>query len=108
MKKVFEPIKTHTVSKSWLEDSVEYRLWKIKNFLNSNILYQDIQVKEASDEGHVVLMIEKNIPSNERGIFLLTLEEKLKKLVDKGITIWLEPVGDKSKLRNLRGVQIKA
>jgi hypothetical protein len=56
----------------------------------------------------VTLRIEENIPANERGLFLITLEEKLKKLVDIGLTIWLEPVGDKSKLRNLRGVQIKA
>ena len=38
---------------------------------------------------------------------LLELEEKLKKELDEGITIWLEPVGDKSKLRNLRGINIK-
>ena len=27
--------------------------------------------------------------------------------IDNGITVWLEPVGDKSKLRNLRGIEIK-
>ena len=39
---------------------------------------------------------------------LLDFEEELKKSIDQGITIWLEPVGDKSKLRNLRGITIKA
>jgi hypothetical protein len=29
------------------------------------------------------------------------------KNIDKGLTIWLEPVGDKSKLRNLRGIVFK-
>jgi hypothetical protein len=87
---------------------LETRLLKIQTVLNSDPLYQKIQVTEATDEGHVTLRIEENIPSNERGLFLMTLEEKLKKLVDIGLTIWLEPVGDKSKLRNLRGVQIKA
>ena len=38
---------------------------------------------------------------------MLDFEESLKKNIDRGITIWLEPVGDKSKLRNLRGVEIK-
>ena len=38
---------------------------------------------------------------------LLELEEMLKNFVDKSITIWLEPVGDKSKLRNLRGIKFK-
>ena len=26
---------------------------------------------------------------------------------DKGITVWCEPIGDKSKLRKLRGIEIK-
>jgi hypothetical protein len=30
----------------------------------------------------------------------------LKSAVDRGITVWCEPVGDKSKLRQLRGVKI--
>ena len=41
-----------------------------------------------------------------RGPLLLDLEEKLKKNIDDGITVWFEPVGDKSKLRNLRGITI--
>ena len=36
---------------------------------------------------------------------VLELEEKLKSALDKGISVWLEPVGDKSKLRNLRGIK---
>ena len=39
--------------------------------------------------------------------FLLNLEERLKNNIDKGLTVWFEPVGDKSKLRNLRGIKIK-
>lgn len=108
MAKIFEPYKTLTVSRKWPEISLEKRLLEIQTMLNSDPLYQKIQVTEANDEGHVTLRIEENIPANERGLFLMTLEEKLKKLVDIGLTIWLEPVGDKSKLRNLRGVQIKA
>jgi hypothetical protein len=107
MAKKFEPNKTLTASKEWLELSLESRLLKIITFLETDVLYQNIQVTDANKEGHVTLRIEDNIPSDERGLFLLSLEEKLKKLVDIGLTIWLEPVGDKSKLRNLRGVQIK-
>ena len=36
------------------------------------------------------------------------LEEKIKYNIDRGITIWCEPVGDKSALRKLRGVKIKS
>ena len=34
------------------------------------------------------------------------LEEMLKSVLDQGITVWCEPVGDKSKLRKMRGVKI--
>ena len=50
-------------------------------------------------------MILKFLPSNIRGILLLDLEDRIKKNIDKGLTVWLEPVGDKSKLRNLRGIK---
>ena len=32
----------------------------------------------------------------------------LKSKIDKGLTVWCEPVGDKSVLRKLRGFEIKA
>ena len=38
----------------------------------------------------------------------IELEQKLKSNIDVGITIWCEPVGDKSKLRKLRGIQINS
>ena len=40
-------------------------------------------------------------------MLLLDLEERLKKNIDKGLTVWFEPIGDKSKLRNLRGIKIQ-
>ena len=79
MAKIFEPNKTHTVSSKWPEISLETRLLEIQTVLNSDPLYQKIQVTEATDEGHVTLRIEENIPANERGLFLMTLEEKTKK-----------------------------
>ena len=79
MAKKFEPNKTLTASKEWLELSLESRLLKIITFLETDVLYQNIQVTDANKEGHVTLRIEDNIPSDERGLFLLSLEEKLKK-----------------------------
>jgi len=52
-------------------------------------------------------LIERSISASIRGTMLLDLEQVLKNSIDKGITVWLVPVGDKSKLRNLRGIQIK-
>ena len=70
-----------------------------------NILYKEFEVIAAHLNGQIVLKIERAIPANERGLFLLKLEENLKSSVDRGITVWCEPVGDKSKLRNLRGIK---
>ena len=66
---------------------------------------QGFEAVQAPNNGQIVLKIERAIPANERGLLLLELEERLKSSVDKGITVWCEPIGDKSKLRNLRGIK---
>ena len=86
--------------------------WSIKHpdaiKMHQDFYEKDFEVIKAPDNGQIVLKIEQIIPVNERGLLLLELEEILKSVVDKGITVWCEPVGDKSKLRKLRGVEIKA
>ena len=83
------------------------RIKIIYEVLNQDKKYESFEIIKAEEKGHVTLRIEKSIQASERGILLLKLEEYLKKTIDQGITIWLEPVGDKSKLRNLRGIEIK-
>ena len=98
---------TLTVSQTWLDTNPDDRMLLVRAFLNTNEKYRNIAAIEAADNGHVVLRIENAIPASERGLFLLNLEKELKDNVETGLTIWLEPVGDKSKLRQLRGVQVK-
>ena len=105
MKKNFANVATPTTSKDWVVKSEKDRIEMISKELKKNILYKDFEVVKATDNGQIVLRIEKIIPANVRGLLLLELEEKLK-LIDNGITLWCEPVGDKSKLRKLRGVEI--
>lgn len=66
-----------------------------------------LSIDNFNDNGHVVFKIIKNIPVNERGLFLIKFESFLKKKIDNSLTLWCSAQGDKSKLRNLRGVQIK-
>ena len=68
---------------------------------------QPAMLTEAEANGQITLLIERSISASIRGAMLLDLELVLKNSIDKGITVWLVPVGDKSKLRNLRGIQIK-
>lgn len=92
-------------SSDWVNKSEDERKNLVYIELKKNNLYKDFKVISAPDNGQIVLKIEKVIPSNVRGIMLLELEANLKSVVDEGISVWLEPVGDKSKLRKLRGIK---
>lgn len=100
--------KTPVTDNEWQRKSDTERVKLIQNFLSQEADYKEYEVVNAEKDGQIVLKINKSIPANVRGILLLDLEKELKKKIDNGITIWLEPVGDKSKLRNLRGITIKA
>ena len=108
MKKNFSNLTTPITSQDWKRESEENRIKSVSKELKKNILYKDFKVIKAPDNGQIVLKIERIIPANERGLLLLELEGILKSVVDKGITVWCEPFGDKSKLRQLRGVKINA
>ena len=105
MKNFFTKEQTPLPSESWKNNTEGKRIELITTELKKNTLYKEFEVTSAAFNGQIVLKIEKAIPANERGLFLLELEENLKSSVDRGITVWCEPVGDKSKLRNLRGIK---
>jgi len=98
---------TYTPTNNWTLFTPEERVEKVQAYIDKKSVYADIKVTVADKNGHVVVRIDHSIPANERGLFLLEMEQELKKNIDVGITIWLEPVGDKSKLRQLRGVEVK-
>ena len=105
MVKNFSNQETPKTGEKWKNLSNGSRIKMIAEELKKDKLYNGFEVIEAPDNGQIVLKIEQAIPAKERGILLLELEEKLKSVLDKGISVWLEPVGDKSKLRNLRGIK---
>jgi hypothetical protein len=98
--------KTPTPSKNWVAKTEIVRLKEINSQLKEDKVYDAFLAINAQDNGHVILRVNEAIPANERGLMLLKLEKKLKASIDEGITIWCEPVGDRSTLRNLRGVKI--
>ena len=106
--KNFSEKETPITSDQWKEKSDNERIELIENYLKKNSRSVDYEVVKADADGQIIFKIEKTIPANERGVMLLDFEEELKKSIDQGITVWLEPVGDKSKLRNLRGVKISS
>ena len=102
--KHFADEETPSPGKVWKNSLEEERKKLIYNILARDKKYRDIQVQYASDDGRVVLRTERTISANERGLFYLELEAIMKRELDMGISLWCEPVGDKSKLRALRGV----
>jgi tRNA G37 N-methylase Trm5 len=100
--------KLNKTSNLWKSLSKDEKKKLIQKELLSDPLTSSFEIYTLDDEGKIVLKINQTIPSNIRGVILLDLEERLKKKIDLALTIWLEPVGDKSKLRNLRGITMKS
>lgn len=61
----------------------------------------------AQADGQVLLKFEVPSAAHRRGTVLLDLEARLKQSIDPGLTVWLEPLGDRNSLRNLRGIEIR-
>ena len=63
---------------------------------------------EAKMDGQVILALREFVSADKRGTLLLDLEAFLKESIDPGLVVWLEPLGDRNSLRNLRGIEVKA
>ena len=67
-----------------------------------------INVVAAKQDGQIIVTLEKPMPASKRGPLLLDFEVFLKEAIDPGLVVWLEPLGDRNSLRNLRGIEVKA
>lgn len=94
------------ISQKWKHLSIEKREELIKTFLKKKAI-KNLILEKTSENGHVVFKIVESIPVKERSNYLLNLEKEIKESIDEAITIWCSAQGDKNKLRNLRGVEIK-
>lgn len=66
-----------------------------------------IEVVTAKADGQVIVHMKQSLPASQRGPFLLDLEDYLRD-IDQALVVWLEPLGDRNSLRNLRGIEVKA
>jgi hypothetical protein len=96
-------------STQWLNLSENDRIEKIKFILSDiDIEWQEkYNIISARNNGFVIFEFIKSIPVDERAKYFLNIESYLCKKIDDSITIWIAPVGDKSSLRNLRGIEVK-
>ncbi len=105
--KKFAIEKTPLTGSRWLKLSISEREHIINLELKKKKL-NDFEVFKTSDDGQIVFKVLNPIPSSKRSDILLDLEQDLKESIDKGLTVWFEPIGDKSKLRNLRGIKFQS
>ena len=97
---------TPGTSQDWVNMDKNNRIQLLKESINFFAPEVDISVIDANENGQVSIIINSSIKVNDRGAFLLNLEENLKNTIDVGINIWHEAIGDKSSLRNLRGIEV--
>ena len=69
---------------------------------------QVCEVVRIKNDGQVIIRFTEPVAVSKRGLLLLDLEEALKREIDQGITVWVEALGDKNSLRNLRGIEVKS
>jgi len=101
-------VETPVVSLSWREWNPDERMERIARAIGNLEIAQSLSLDKCLDDGEIFFIQESPIPSGDRADLLLDLEDLLKQKVDPGLTVWIEPQGDKSSLRKLRGVQVKS
>jgi hypothetical protein len=99
-------IDSPSTGREWINMTNDKRVRLIRESIQLLSLDFDISVIDAQENGQVSITINSPIEINDRGTLLLDLEESLKNTIDVGINLWHEAIGDKSSLRNLRGIEV--
>jgi hypothetical protein len=102
----FASAPTDAISPSWISKSKEQRLKELVEATLGTRFEESVTPTRALDNGQVYVSLNKPVNSSERGQLLLELESHYKDIVELGINLWCEPLGDKNSLRNLRGIQV--
>ena len=102
----YSNIDTPSTGISWINMTKDKRILLLESSIQLFSTEVDISVIDANENGQVSIIINSSIEINDRGAFLLNLEENLKNTIDVGINIWHEAIGDKNSLRNLRGIEV--
>ena len=103
-------IETPAPGGAWQQLSPQQRLDAVGQAMRSLSAAQRelVIVADARADGQIIVRLTRTLPASERGPALLDLEDLLKNEVDPALCVWLEPLGDRNSLRNLRGIQVKA
>lgn len=94
---------------AWRRSSDAERLALVADALRAGTaaLNGKVVIASAKQDGQIIVNLAP-MPAGERGSLLLDLEAFLKEAIDPGLVVWLESLGDRNSLRNLRGIEVKA
>ncbi len=97
-------------SSTWRQLSDAERLKFVMDTLHRGptALDENVVIAAANQDGQILVSLAESMPAGKRGTLLLDIEATLKKTIDPGLVVWLEPLGDRNSLRNLRGIEVKA
>lgn len=103
-------VDTATPDHAWRQLPDADRLALTKNIVETRMssLERILEIVEAKIDGQVIVNLLEPVTADKRGTLLLDLEAFLKESIDPGLVVWLEPLGDRSSLRNLRGIEVKS
>ena len=101
---------TQPPSESWSNLRDDERIGVIRKALTEQPggLGANLVVTSTKEDGQVIVSFKEPVGAAMRGSILLDLEQYLKDTIDPGLTAWLEPLGDRNSLRNLRGIEVKS
>lgn len=101
---------TPTPGQTWCQLSDDERLALVNSTVTAKMsfLNKTLVAVEAKLDGQVIIRLLEPVHADKRGALLLDLEAFLKESIDLGLVVWLEPFGDRSSLRNLRGIEVKS
>ena len=105
--KKFAETESPKTSDTWKSYNAEKRVQIVQREIDNSSKYKNFRVFKTNKNGEVVLETTSILGASERSEILLDLENLLKDKIDLGITVWLQLLEDKSKLRKLRGIKFK-
>ena len=107
--KHYADVPTPTPGAVWIALNERQRVDQVKKKLEASPtqFLSQIEIVTARTDGQVIVRMKQSLPASQRGPFLLDLEDYLRD-IDQALVVWLEPLGDKNSLRNLRGIEVKA
>lgn len=104
----YADVNTPSPSPAWRKLSDAERVTRVTQVVRAGGISDKIVITAAKEDGQIIVSFTEPMSPSKRGQFLLDLEASLKQTIDQGLAVWLEPLGDRNSLRNLRGIEVKS